>query len=348
MQHKSDAQPKPRAPHEGAVQEPRLQALDLACGYDGAPVIEQVNFSLAPGEVCCILGPNGVGKTTLFKTLLGVLPALGGQVLIDGQDAAQMSRQHIARKVGYVPQAHTPPFPFVVADVVKMGRTPYINTLARITDEDRRGVADALALLGIADIAQDTYTELSGGQQQLVLIARALAQQPEVLVMDEPTSALSIQEIEHLYTIIRGLKAKGVAIIYVSHKLDEIYAVTDRITVMRDGKKIGELMEEFGALETDSDYCYLYDPEDQTLLDASFQKVPLSVDSGEIVLVEPLYGDWSRPGYCPLLVRTDTDDLYVFGNSGKRLAKLQDVLYETWDSDEERKRELKLWIPKRA
>ena len=102
-----------------------------------------------------------------------------------------------------------------------------------------------------------------------------------------------------------------------------------------DGKKIGELVEDFGALEKDSDYCYLYDPEDQTLLDASFQKVPLSVDSGEIVLVEPLYGDWSRPGYCPLLVRTDTDDLYVFGNSGKRLAKLQDVLYETWDSDED-------------
>lgn len=102
-----------------------------------------------------------------------------------------------------------------------------------------------------------------------------------------------------------------------------------------DGKKIGELVEDFSALETDSEYRYLYDPEDQTLLDASFQKVPLSVDSGEIVLVEPLYGDWSRPGYCPLLVRTDTDDLYVFGNSGKRLAKLQDVLYETWDSDED-------------
>ena len=238
VQHKSDAQPKPRAPHEGAVQEPRLQALDLACGYDGAPVIEQVNFSLAPGEVCCILGPNGVGKTTLFKTLLGVLPALGGQVLIDGQDAAQMSRQHIARKVGYVPQAHTPPFPFTVLDVVEMGRTSHVDVFQAPSAHDRDIAIEALNTLGIAHLAERLYTQISGGERQMVLIARALAQQASLLIMDEPTASLDFGNQLDVLSYVRQLARAGLSVLMTTHTPDHVFMCADSVVAVKDSRDV--------------------------------------------------------------------------------------------------------------
>ena len=162
-----------------------LEVRDLCAGYDKVEIVHGMSFSADAGEFVCLIGANGCGKTTTLKCMLGLLEPFSGQVLVNGADTTAMSEKQRARHFAYIPQAHTPPFPFSVADVVILGRTSYINALSRVSDEDRCIAFGAMQLLGIEDLADRVYTALSGGQQQLVLIARALAQQPDVLVMHE-------------------------------------------------------------------------------------------------------------------------------------------------------------------
>lgn len=167
-----------------------LEIQRLSCGYGRRTVLKDLSFQLHSGELMCLLGPNGVGKTTLFKTLLGLLPARAGAIYLDGTSTDQWSRRHFAQWVGYVPQAHTPPFPFQVQDVVAMGRVAHLGLFSAPKAADQQIAEQALDTLGIRHLARASYTEISGGERQLVLIARALAQQPKILVMDEPTSNL--------------------------------------------------------------------------------------------------------------------------------------------------------------
>ena len=225
----------------------RLQAVDLTCGYNGTPVVEHVNFSLVLGEVCCILGPNGIGKTTLFKTLLGVLPVLGGQVLIDGHDIAQMTRQQIARKVGYVPQAHTPPFPFSVLDVVEMGRTSRVGVFQAPSSHDRDIAFEALNTLGIAHLGERLYTQISGGERQMVLIARALAQQASLLVMDEPTANLDFGNQLDVLSYVKQLARAGLSVLMTTHTPDHVFMCADSVVAVKGRRdvvtgKVGDVM----------------------------------------------------------------------------------------------------------
>lgn len=167
-----------------------LEVQHLSCGYAKRTVLKDVSFQLQSGELMCLLGPNGVGKTTLFKTLLGLLPSRTGNILLDGKPTRHWSRKDFAQRVGYVPQAHTPPFPFQVKDVVAMGRVAHLGLFSAPKAPDLLIAEQALETLGITHLATASYTEISGGERQLVLIARALAQQPKLLVMDEPTSNL--------------------------------------------------------------------------------------------------------------------------------------------------------------
>lgn len=167
-----------------------LEVQGVSCGYGRRTVLENLSFQLHPGSFMCLLGPNGVGKTTLFKTLLGLLPAKSGAIYLEGKSSHQWSRPEFAQRVGYVPQAHTPPFPFQVKDVVAMGRVAHLSMFSAPKAADHQIAAQALETLGISHLASASYTEISGGERQLVLIARALAQQPTFLVMDEPTSNL--------------------------------------------------------------------------------------------------------------------------------------------------------------
>jgi iron complex transport system ATP-binding protein len=184
-----------------------LEVRNAYCGYGAKAVVKDISFTIAPGELLCLLGPNGVGKTTLFKTILGSLKLQAGEILLHDEDVSKWSRRRFATKVGYVPQAHTPPFPFQVLDVVTMGRTAHIGMFSSPSAHDVAIAEETLHTLGISYLRDSVYTEISGGERQLVLIARALAQQPEILIMDEPTSNLDfgnqIRVLEHIRNVAK-------------------------------------------------------------------------------------------------------------------------------------------------
>ena len=220
-----------------------LQVENLRCGYGKKHTVEivhGVSFSVDEGEFVCIIGANGCGKTTTLKALMGLLPALGGEVSIRGADISKMPERELAQHFAYIPQAHTPPFPFSVADVVLMGRTPYINRLSRTTARDRQIAYSALELLGITHLAKTEYTQLSGGQQQLVLIARALTQQSDILVMDEPTAALDFGNQQLVLSRMHMLSRLGKAVIMVTHDPDHALFCADRVVVMDSGNVLTE------------------------------------------------------------------------------------------------------------
>ncbi|MGI6590169.1 MAG: ABC transporter ATP-binding protein [Eggerthellaceae bacterium] len=220
-----------------------LDARDLRVGYgrkNPVEVVHGVSLTLDAGEFLCIIGPNGCGKTTTLKALMGLLPVLGGTVTVAGEEVGGMPERELARRFAYIPQAHTPPFPFTVADVVLMGRTPYVNRLARTTEHDRLVAYKALKLLGIDDLADKAYTNLSGGQQQLVLIARALTQQSDILVMDEPTAALDFGNQQLVLSRMRMLSRMGKGVIMVTHDPDHALYCADRVIVMESGVVIEE------------------------------------------------------------------------------------------------------------
>ncbi len=187
----------------------RLEAERLGFGYPGKPVGREVDLSIGPGEVVCLLGPNGSGKTTLFKTLLGLLPAQAGLVRIAGRPLAELPRAEVARRIAYVPQAHAAHFPYAVLDMVLMGRTAHLGPFARPGPRDAAAALAALETLGIAALADADYTRISGGQRQLALIARALAQAAPLIVMDEPTASLDFGNQALVLREVRALAAAG-------------------------------------------------------------------------------------------------------------------------------------------
>ena len=250
-----------------------LQVQDLCSGYGDREIFHQASFTVDAGEFACIIGANGCGKTTMLKCLLGLLPAFSGSVQVDGADTLVLTERERARVFAYIPQAHTPPFPFVVSDVVIMGRTPYINRLARVTAEDRRIAYEAMELLGIQDIAGQTYTELSGGQQQLVLIARALAQQAKVLVMDEPTASLDFGNQHMVLEQMKKLTEGGTAVVMVTHDPNHALFCADKVVVMHQGTVIAQ-----GApADVVTDACL------QTIYHARASIVDVPLASGTVV-----------------------------------------------------------------
>ena len=213
-----------------------LRASSLACGYDGRAVVCDVSFLVRGGETLSILGPNGVGKTTLFKTLLGFLPPIAGAIELAGQDVASWSRRQFAQAVAYIPQQHVPTFPFSVSEFVLMGRTPSLGTLSVPGAHDERVAAEALARLGIEHLAGRDYTSLSGGERQMVLVARALAQQPKLLVMDEPCASLDLGNQVRLLRQVLDLAADGLAVVMTTHDPNHAFMLDGAVLCMgRDG-----------------------------------------------------------------------------------------------------------------
>ena len=220
-----------------------LEVQNLRCGYGKRheiEIIHGVSFSVDTDEFVCVIGANGCGKTTILKALMGLLPATEGTISVRGQDIANMHETERAKHFAYIPQAHIPPFPFSVSDVVIMGRTPYINRLARITERDRVVAYQSIELLGITDLAHKAYTTLSGGQQQLVLIARALTQQSDILVMDEPTASLDFGNQQMVLSRVKTLARMGKAVVMVTHDPDQALFCADRVIVMDEGEIIAD------------------------------------------------------------------------------------------------------------
>lgn len=227
---------RPADPSGGPGGEAILEVRDLSCGYGEATIIDRANFSMRAGSFTCIIGANGCGKTTLLKTILGLLRPLGGGAYVRGEVVARMDDRRRARALAYIPQAHRPPFPFKVADVVLMGRTPHVGRFSSVSHADKRAAWDALCLLGIEGLAQAVYTRLSGGQQQLVLIARALAQQPELIVMDEPTASLDFGNQHLVLSRMRDLSREGASVLMVTHDPHHAIFCADSVVVVKDGR----------------------------------------------------------------------------------------------------------------
>ncbi len=213
----------------------RIATHDLDTGYPGHPVGHGISLAAEAGAVLCLLGPNGSGKTTLFKTLLGLIPALGGEVRIDGAPLDRLSRSDVARRIAYVPQAHAAPFAYTAEEIVLMGRTARLGPFTQPGKRDREAALAALDRLGIADLAGADYTRLSGGQRQLVLIARALAQETPVLVMDEPTASLDFGNQAIVLREIAALSGSGLTIVLSTHDPDHAFAVGTEVALLHGG-----------------------------------------------------------------------------------------------------------------
>lgn len=212
-----------------------LEVRDLHGGYGRKEIVRGVSFSVKRGEFVCVIGANGCGKTTLLKNILGLMKPLSGEVEMGGTSILGLTDRERARMFAYIPQAHTPPFPFSVADVVLMGRTPYVGRMSRTSMADRKVAWKALCLLGIEHLAQRTYTQLSGGQQQLILIARALTQQPDLIIMDEPTASLDFGNQQVVLSRMKDLAKTGVSVLMVTHDPYHAFYCADRVMVMEEG-----------------------------------------------------------------------------------------------------------------
>ena len=213
-----------------------LAVKDLAFGFPGRTIGRDVSFTLAAGEVMCVLGPNGGGKTTLFRTVLGLLEPHGGTVSLQSSPLRDLSRQEIARRVGYVPQGHAGYFAFTVSEFVLMGRSAHLGAFASPGKHDLALAERVLESLGIASLAGKPVTEISGGERQLALVARALAQEPELLVLDEPTASLDFGNQVRVLERIAALARSGIAILFSSHEPDHAFLCAQRALLLAEGR----------------------------------------------------------------------------------------------------------------
>lgn len=217
----------------------RLEVKNAAFSYGGDHcVFSDVSFSVEERNVMCLLGPNGAGKSTLIKCLNNLLPLSAGVVKIDGKDIRSFSRQELARKIAYVPQSHVPTFPFVVIDVVLMGRAPHLRFLSVPGKKDMEIAEQVMASLGISHLRDKRYTEISGGERQLVLLAAVIVQDAAILILDEPTSHLDFGNQIRLLKIIKQLSQQGMLVIMSTHFPDHAFLTASSVAVIAEGKII--------------------------------------------------------------------------------------------------------------
>lgn len=210
---------------------------DLSFRYNAkeeADIFSHISLSLRQGEIFCLIGPNGTGKSTLIRCIGGLLAPYAGQIVIEGSDIASMDPARIAKIIGYVPQSHLPTFPFPVREVVVMGRSPHLGYFSSPSEEDMKVAEHAMALVGISHLADRPCTDISGGEWQLVLIARALTQNPRILLLDEPTSHLDLGNQLKILGTIRELSRKGLTILMATHFPDHAFLLSGRVGVMLD------------------------------------------------------------------------------------------------------------------
>lgn len=209
----------------------------LSVSYGKRRVLQDVNLSVKSGQVLALIGPNGSGKSTLIRAVSGVVPVAGGNIHVDGRAVSELSTPERARYLAVVPQAHNMPPAFSVYESILLGRTPYLGWMGRAGDQDHERVRYALERTQMLPLADRLVGELSGGEQQRVLLARALAQDTPVMLLDEPTTHLDLQHCESLVNLVRELAlGKNLAVLMVLHDLNMASLYADRISLLVDGR----------------------------------------------------------------------------------------------------------------
>lgn len=212
----------------------------LGFGYGERRVLDGVTFSVPEGCLCSILGANGVGKSTMFRCMLGLVKHYQGRILIDGQETKNMPPRELARKIAYIPQSHYPAFNYSVLDMVLMGTSAHGHGFAQPGKREERAALEALEQLNMGGFAQRDYFRLSGGERQLVLIARALAQQSRILVLDEPTASLDFGNQLIVMRCLRNLTKQGYTVIQSTHSPEQAYMFSDMLLAMYGGRVIAQ------------------------------------------------------------------------------------------------------------
>jgi len=212
-----------------------LLAQEVHFAYAGRRVLHGVNLTVRPGEVLSLLGANGSGKTTLLRLLLGLSKPRSGVVSLNGKPLTHYPRRELAQYLAYVPQTHVTPFPYTVREIVVLGRLPHTGLVRSTTRRDHHIAMEMLERMGIVDLAERPYTEISGGERQLALIARALAQGAHILIMDEPVSGLDYGNQIRFLALLRGLAADGYAIVKATHHPEHTLLASTRVALLYDG-----------------------------------------------------------------------------------------------------------------
>lgn len=217
-----------------------LKAENIVFSYKKEETLKGVTFSAEEGDFLCVLGRNGCGKTTLFKCLLGLLEPQSGDILIAGKSIRDYSIKELAREVAYIPQAHAPSFNYSVLDVVSMGRNAYVEPFRSPKREDLDYAYAALCRLNIEHLAEKGYSEISGGERQLVLVARALTQNSRLLLMDEPTSNLDYGNQMLVLREVQKLSAEGYTVLMSTHNPDHAFMFASRAVIIDQGRVLTE------------------------------------------------------------------------------------------------------------
>ncbi len=213
-----------------------LKVKDLSCGYDGREVIKDISFFVKKGDFLGIIGPNAAGKTTLFRTITGILKPWKGDILYKGKDISGISPRDLAREVAVMPQILEVPSAFSVEEFVLMGRFPHTGRFEALRQEDYRILEDTLNLTDILSFRERKIHELSGGERQRVILAQSFAQEPQLLLLDEPTSHLDIAHQVQILDLVKKLnKEKGLTVIIVLHDLNLASSYCDRLILLKEG-----------------------------------------------------------------------------------------------------------------
>ncbi len=213
-----------------------IEISNLGFSYGKREILHDVSISIPDATLVNVLGPNGVGKSTLFRCILCLNSDFTGTILVNGKNVKDLSVRERSREISYIPQSHAPVYDYEVLDVVLMSTGTDLGMLRSPGPRQARKAYEALERIGIAHLAKRTYTQISGGEQQLVLVARALAQDAKTIIMDEPTSALDYGNTVRVLSCVRQLAREGLSIVQSTHQPDQAFLYSDKTLVLHQGR----------------------------------------------------------------------------------------------------------------